>query len=81
MSSATRAPRSLQKRVTLLVIALLALVWLVTAVVTWRDVRHELDELLDSHLAQAAALLVVQQAAESEDDHPSDAPVLHRYAT
>jgi two-component system sensor histidine kinase QseC len=30
--------------------------------VTWLDVRHELDELLDGHLAQAAALLVVQQA-------------------
>jgi hypothetical protein len=34
------------------------------AAMTWRDVRHELDELLDGHLAQAAALLVVQQASE-----------------
>ncbi len=33
-----------------------------TAALTWLDVRHELDELLDGHLAQAAALLVVQQA-------------------
>lgn len=57
-------------------------VWLLTAVVTWFDASHELDELLDSHLAQAAALLVVQQAndMEAEDDEVIDAPILHRYA-
>jgi two-component system sensor histidine kinase QseC len=48
---------------------------------TWFDVSHELDELLDSHLAQAAALLVVQQMREVEDDDKGvDAPTLHRYA-
>ena len=47
---------------------------------TWRDVRHELDELLDGHLAQAAALLVAQQASEHDDDERIDAPTLHRYA-
>jgi two-component system sensor histidine kinase QseC len=48
---------------------------------TWFDVRHELDELLDSHLAQAAALLVVQQLGEiGDDDLGVDAPTLHRYA-
>ncbi|NBW49711.1 MAG: two-component sensor histidine kinase, partial [Betaproteobacteria bacterium] len=39
-----------------------ALVWLAAAAWTWVDARHELDELLDSHLTQAAALLVVQQS-------------------
>jgi two-component system sensor histidine kinase QseC len=64
-----------------LVLTLVAVVWLAAAVMTWFDARHELDELLDSHLAQAAALLVVQQAGELEDDdHGVDAPVLHRYA-
>jgi two-component system sensor histidine kinase QseC len=64
-----------------LVLGLVAGVWLATAIFTWNDVRHELDELLDSHLAQAAALLVVQQAREMEDDdHQLDAPTLHRYA-
>jgi two-component system, OmpR family, sensor histidine kinase QseC len=45
-------------------------------------VRNELDELLDAHLAQAAALLVVQQSGEIEhdDDRTVDAPSLHRYA-
>ena len=84
-----RPPRSLQNRLLLLVISGVALVWLVTSVLTWYDVRHELDELLDGHLAQAAALLVVQQAQEIEQneqgddrdrDRELDAPTLHRYA-
>lgn len=75
-------PRSLQGRLMVLVLGMVVGVWLVTAVLTWFDVRHELDELLDSHLAQAAALLVVQQQAREagEDDHDIDTPTLHRYA-
>jgi two-component system sensor histidine kinase QseC len=76
-----RLPRSLQGRLLVLVLGLVVAVWLATALMTWFDVRHELDELLDSHLAQAAALLVVQQARDLEDDdHGVDAPTLHRYA-
>ncbi len=47
-----------------------------------REASHELDELLDAHLAQAAALLVVQHggALAHDDDHVLDAPSLHRYA-
>ena len=72
---------SLQGRLLTGLLSVVLLVWAVTAVSTWFDVRHELDELLDSHLAQAAALLVVQQAREIEDaDEPLDAPQLHRYA-
>lgn len=75
----TAWPRSLQGRLLVLVLALVAGVWLGTAVMAWRDVRHELDELLDGHLAQAAALLVVQQAAgELEDDAELHLPTLHR---
>ena len=75
-----KAP-SLQRRLLALVLGLVTAVWLGTAVLTWFDVRHELDELLDGHLAQAAALLVVQQVGEMEDDdHTVDAPSLHRHA-
>jgi len=75
-------PRSLQGRLMVLVVGLVAAVWLVTSALTWYDVRRELDELLDSHLAQAASLLVVQQAREvgEDDDAGIDAPTLHRYA-
>ena len=72
---------SLQGRLLAGLLSVVVVVWGVTAVSTWVDVRHELDELLDSHLAQAAALLVVQQAREIDDgDEPLDAPQLHRYA-
>ncbi len=89
-------PRSLQGRLLTLVLGLVGLVWACTAVLTWQDASHELDELLDGHLAQAAALLVVQQAREiahdadrrrssdgdkdDDDDRTLDAPNLHRYA-
>ncbi|HEX6632346.1 MAG TPA: sensor histidine kinase N-terminal domain-containing protein, partial [Usitatibacter sp.] len=75
-----KAPRSLQGRVLALVLGLVAIVWAATAVTAWIDARHELDELLDGHLAQAAALLVVQQAGEMEEDKHLRAPSLHRYA-
>lgn len=76
-----RPPRSLQGQLLALVLAVVVGVWLATAVLTWFDARHELDELLDSHLAQAAALLVVQQVPEiGDDDRAIDAPTLHRYA-
>jgi two-component system, OmpR family, sensor histidine kinase QseC len=77
-----RAPRSLQGRLLTLVLGMVMLVWLVSAVLTWFDVRHELDELLDSHLAQAAALLVARQDGEiGEGEQSVDAPSLHRYAS
>ncbi|RYF15704.1 MAG: HAMP domain-containing protein [Comamonadaceae bacterium] len=75
-----KRPASLQGRLILLVSGTAAAVWLATALLTWTDARHELDELLDSHLAQAAALLVAQQDLEFDDDEVQDAPALHRYA-
>lgn len=88
-----KLPRSIQGRLLVLMLGLVTAVWVGTAVATWVDVRHELDELLDSHLAQGAALLVAQQKLEMESDDPSDddeggdrgerrldAPTLHRYA-
>jgi two-component system sensor histidine kinase QseC len=73
-------PRSLQGRLLALVLAVVAGVWAVAAVSTWLDVSHELDELLDGHLAQAAALLVAQQTHELDEDETLDAPTLHKYA-
>ena len=74
---------SLQLRLIALLVTVMTLVWLGAAVATWRDARHELDELLDSHLTQAAALLVLQQTHVSDgddDDRIEDAPILHRYS-
>lgn len=76
-----RWPASLQLRLLALVLTLVCGVWFSVGLATWLDVRHELDELLDAHLTQAAALLVVQQAREMDDDDGMvNAPTLHRYA-
>ena len=74
-----KRPQSLQTRLLTMVLALLTLVWLGAALFTWSDTRHEVDELLDGHLAQAAALLMVQQTRSDEDD-VVDAPSPHKYA-
>lgn len=71
---------SLQARLLALVLGLATVVWLGAALMTWRDARHELDELLDGHLTQAAALLVVQQTGELEEEEHVDVPSLHKYA-
>ncbi|MBP0593392.1 sensor histidine kinase N-terminal domain-containing protein [Paraburkholderia sp. LEh10] len=74
-------PRSLQGRLLVLVIGGVIGVWLITALFIWRDARRELDELLDSHLAQAAALLIVQQTQSMDDDDGEvDTRVPHPYA-
>jgi two-component system sensor histidine kinase QseC len=61
------------------VLAAVAVIWLVTAVVSYLDARRELDELLDAHLVQAAALLVAQASHELEEIEMEHAPNVHRY--
>jgi two-component system sensor histidine kinase QseC len=73
-----RSPLSLQTRLLLLVLGFAVTVWLGAALITWKDAQHEIDELLDGHLAQAAALLLVQAAGDHDDVY--DTPILHQYA-
>ncbi len=76
-----RVARSLQARLLILTLGAVIVVWGAVVAATWRDARHELDELLDGHLAQAAALLVVQQMSDFDEEAPRNgAPALHRYA-
>jgi|CXWL01.1.fsa_nt_gi two-component system sensor histidine kinase QseC len=74
--------RSLQARLLALVLALITVIWLGAALVMWLDARHELEELLDDHLTQTAALLVVQSehADGDADDGFSDTTSMRRYA-
>jgi len=81
--------KSLQTRLLSLLLLLVTLVWLGAAALTWMDTSDELGELLDGHLAQSAALLVVQQAGHGSElatrhdggeDRLDDAPSLHKYA-
>jgi two-component system sensor histidine kinase QseC len=81
---------SLQTRLLALLLLMVTMVWLGAAVLTWRHASDELDELLDGHLAQSAALLIVQQtnrdvsASDDSSDDASherdDALSLHKYA-
>ena len=74
-------PRSLQARLLVMTMGLVVVIWVGVAFVTWVSVRHELDELLDGHLAQAAALLVVQQIEAEDADEVADAKWLFRSST
>jgi two-component system sensor histidine kinase QseC len=72
---------SLQQRLITRTLGGVLVVWIATAAFVWFEAQHEVDELLDAHLAQSAALLVVQQNATPDDDEPLlDAPTLHKYA-
>ncbi|MDT8990180.1 ATP-binding protein [Curvibacter sp. APW13] len=63
------ATRSLQARLLLSALAVVAQVWGATAAIVWFDTGEEINELLDAHLAQSAALLVAQESqAEGDDD-------------
>ena len=67
-----RAGYSLQTRLLLGVSSAVAVLWLAAAGWMAWDAHHELDELLDAHLTQSAALLVARQTSELEDDEDED---------
>lgn len=80
MSAPAKAPPSLQQRLLLGVLGSVGLLWLIGAFWLAWDAEHELSELLDAHLSQAAALLVAQVGPEDDDDEPlQDLAPLHRY--
>jgi len=61
------------------VLGAVALVWLATAVVSYRDAHREIDALLDAHLSQAAALLVAQAVHEVEEIKTEHSPAVTPY--
>ena len=72
---------SLQQRLLMRTLGAVLVVWIGTAAFVGYEAQHEIDELLDAHLAQSAALLVVQQNTTPDADEPLlDAPTLHKYA-
>jgi len=71
---------SLKRRLLLTLLASIALVWLATAVFSYFDARHELDELLDAHLAQSVSLLLAQTGHEPEEIDTERMPLLHKRA-
>lgn len=72
---------SLQQRLVWRTLSGMALVWALVAVWVAVDARHELDELLDAHLSQTAALLLVQQTADMDDDAEFAQAMASRYSS
>lgn len=79
-SISIRKSGSLRRQLLLLLLGGLAIIWLGTAVLTVIETRQELDELLDAHLAQSAALLLAQAGEDVDDIEIEHAPNLHRHA-
>lgn len=71
---------SLKRRLLALALTAITLVWLGAVAFTYLDAREEFDEVLDAHLAQAAALLVVQATHEIDELETEHTPLLHKYA-
>ncbi len=74
------AASSLRTRLLRRVLAGVSLLWLLAAVLAWADTRRELDDLLDGHLAQSAALLVALQLQDGGEVPLPPASNLHRYS-
>ena len=72
--------RSLNARLLLLVLGATMAIWLAAVAVSWMKTRHEINELLDGHLAQAAAMLIAQTAHDIDEVDLEHAPLLHRDA-
>lgn len=62
---------SLRLRLIVTTLALVGAIWLAATAVAWYETRHEAEEILDAHLAQAATLLAafVGKEADEIDEH------------
>ncbi|MDP2792512.1 MAG: sensor histidine kinase N-terminal domain-containing protein [Sulfurisoma sp.] len=71
---------SLRLRLIAGVLVLVTAIWLAVALAAWFETRHETEEILDAHLAQAATLLAAFVGAEDDeaDDLNEHLPA-HRY--
>ncbi len=71
---------SIKQRLLALALTAITLVWLGTTAFTYYDAREEFDEVLDAHLVQTAALLVVQTSQDLAELKTEHTPLLHKYA-
>jgi two-component system sensor histidine kinase QseC len=76
----TRAGHSIKRRLLVVLLLTTLLAWVATLLFSYRDTLHELDELLDAHLAQSTSLLIAQIGHEAEGIDTEHAPPLHRYS-
>jgi two-component system, OmpR family, sensor histidine kinase QseC len=63
---------SLRRRLLTLLLASVVVAWAATTLLTYNHAHHELDELLDAHLARSARLLLAQEGDELEEIRVGD---------
>jgi len=73
-------PSSIKRRLLFGLLAATVLAWGVALFWSYRDTRHELNELLDAYLAQSTSLLIAQLGHEPEEIDTEHVPTLHRYS-
>lgn len=71
---------SLNRRLLALALGTVVAVWLAATTFTYQDARHEFNEVLDAHLAQAASLLIAQASRDLDEIETEHAPLLHKYS-
>lgn len=64
MSHTTRKNISIRRRLLVTLLSVVAISWLITALVIYRDARHEIEELFDAQLAQSARVLLAMSEHE-----------------
>ncbi len=75
-----RGHGSLRRRLLALALSTVTIVWLTATAITYFDAREEFGEILDSHLAQTASLLVIQASHELNEIETEHTPLLHKYS-
>lgn len=70
---------SLRRRLFALLIGGVSAAWLVTVVFSYIDAHHEVDELFDAQLAQAAQTLLALAGDEPDNDIEEIGEVAHKY--
>lgn len=78
-ASSPKSPPSLRRRLLLLLLSSIALLWIVTAVVSFEAARHEIDELFDAQLAQSAQVIMAQAQPEPALEATEVEEFKHRY--
>lgn len=79
MSGPVRRVYSLRRRLLVLLIGVVALLWSVSALVAFRTAHAEADELFDAQLVQVAETLLAI-VATNEDAHVADEMAEHQHA-
>lgn len=71
---------SVRHRLLLVLLVTVTLAWLVTVLLSYLDTQREVNDLLDAHLAQSAALLVAQTSEETGEIDTEPMPYPHPYS-